>query len=150
MNQKILLATNGRESSFKVEDYAMQLSGLCGAKLTIICVLDDHLCHYGEVDTLAPLEARESFIDYVIKEQQESSKIIEEKLMHNAKLYQAHFKFILQQGEPIDVISTIANEDDFDLVLVGGQRSKKNRGFRTLSFADRLGNKTTKSIITVI
>ena len=150
MNQNILLATNGTESSFKVEDYAMQLSGLCGAKLTIVCVLDDNLCHYGEVDTLAPLEARETFIDYVIEEQQESSKKIEEKLIHKAKLYQTHFKFVLQQGEPIDVIATIANKDDFDLVLVGGQRSKKNRGFRTLSFTDRLSNKTSKSIITVI
>lgn len=150
MYKKILLATDGTPSSDKAENHALQLVANTNSELIIIHILNDNLCHYGEVDTLAPLEARESFIDYVIEEQKESSKEIEETIAQKSKSYQSHFEFKLQQGEPVDAIASIANKEDFDLLIVGGQRNKKKRGFRSLSFSDRLSNQTDKPIITVI
>jgi len=149
MNQHILLATDGTETSAQAEEHALQLSGLCGAKLTILHVLDDHLCHYGKVDTLAPLEARESFVDYVIEEQQQSSKTIEENLTQKSKLYQSSFKFEVQQGDPVVVVADYVNKENFDWVIIGGKRNKMKRGFRTLSFADKLNQQTNSHIITV-
>jgi len=152
MHKHILLATNGRVSSEKSENHALQLTVSCGIPLTVVHILDDHLCHYGKVDTLAPLEARESFISYVIEEQEEASHEIIKKFKQKAKTFGASFDFRLAQGEPIDVIASIAKSNtgndlnNIDLIIVGGHRSTQKRGFKGLSFADKLCSKIPKEI----
>ena len=150
MFQHILLATDGSENAHKAENYAMQLNASCGAKLTVVHVLDDKLCHYGKVDTLAPLEARESFISYVIEEQQEASQEILEELNTKAKNTGASFDFKLKQGVPLEQIALTAKEENVDLIIIGAQRSRKSRGIRTLNFTDKLSAQTPHSILSII
>ena len=150
MYKHILLATDGLEPSIKAETYALQLNVSNNIQLTVIHVLDDKLCHYGKVDTLAPLEARESFIDYVIEEQKEASKESLERLKTQANSLGANYELLIQAGEPVDVITSIANDSTIDLVILGGKRSKRARGFKSLCFADKLSSKIEQSIITII
>ena len=147
----LLLATDGSKSAQKVEDFAFQLSGNYGAKLTIVYALDDSLCHYGEVDTLAPLEARESFISYVIDEQKEvADKLAKALLEKAAKNNNAKYELKVRQGEPLDVIAAIAKEENVDVILVGGKRLKKSRGFKILTLSDKLGSQTDQNILTIV
>jgi len=150
MFKHLLLATDGSESATKAEDYALYQNANCGVKLTIIHVLDDKLCHYGKVDTLAPLEARESFISYVIEEQEEASKEIVQMLEDKAKVLNAKFDLKIHPGEPVEVVANIANKNNVDLIILGGQRSRRTRGFKSLSFADKLTSQTDHNIITIV
>jgi nucleotide-binding universal stress UspA family protein len=150
MVQHILLATDGSESAQQAENYALQLNASCGAKLTIAHILDNKLCHYGKVDTLAPLEARESFITYVIEEQQEASKEIVKILNNKAKALNAQFELTIKQGEPVSEVAAIAKEMNADIIILGGHRSRKSRGFRSLSFADKIATLTDQNILTVV
>lgn len=150
MYKNILLATDGSETSQLAEDYALQIYGNNDTKLTILHVIDEKLCHYGKVDTLAPLEARESFIEYVITELEEAAQDIDKMISEKAEKYGAKYTFKLKQGEPIDIISSTANEEDVDLVIIGGKRSKRNGGFKSVTFTDKLSGQTEKMILTVI
>jgi len=149
MYKHLLLATNGSKSANKAEDYALQLNASCGIKLTIVHILDDKLCHYGKVDTLAPLEARESFISYVIEEQKEASKEVIQKLENKAKKLNAKFEINIQQGEPVEQVATLAKTLKTDLIILGGKRSRHSRGFRTLGFADKLASQSDQNILTI-
>jgi len=150
MFKHMLLATDGSNAAKNAEDYAFNLNATCGMKLTILHVLDDKLCHYGKVDTLAPLEARESFISYVIEEQEEASKEIVTALEDKAKAMNATFELKIQAGEPVEIVTSFANKGSFDVLIIGGKRSKRTRGFKALSFADKLGSQVDHTIITVI
>ena len=147
----VLLATDGSKSSTKAEDYAFYLGHNHDVKLTIIYVLEDKLCHYGEVDTLAPLEARESFINYVIDEQKEVADEVAKALQQKANNYNnVEYVFKVTQGEPAEVIASVAKEDKVDLILLGGKRLKKKRGFRIISLTDKLTSLTERTISTII
>lgn len=148
--EHFLLATDGSNSAHNAEDYALKLSGGCGIKLTVLYVLDDHLCHYGKVDTLAPLEARESFISYVIEEQQEVADELNKKLNQAAINHKAEFTFIVRQGEPLKEISQLALELDIDQIIIGGKRPKKIRGFRMINLAEKLSAVTEKNIVNIL
>jgi len=150
MFKHILLATDGSKSAENAEDYALYLNANCGIKLTVLHVLDDKLCHYGKVDTLAPLEARESFMSYVIEEQEEASKEIVQMLENKAKAINAKFALIIQAGEPVDVVVSVANKESIDLIILGGQRSRRTRGFKGLSFADKLSAQIDQKIIRIV
>ena len=147
----VLLATDGSTSSCKAEDYALFLANKFNIKLTIVYVLEDKLCHYGEVDTLAPLEARESFITYVIDEQKMVANEIAKALTLKAKNHNnIKYAFKAKQGEPANIISKIAEDENADLILLGGKRFKKKRRFRLISLADKLTYLTERSILTII
>ena len=150
MFKHMLLATDGSDSAKSAEDYALYLNANCGIKLIILHVLDDKLCHYGKVDTLAPLEARESFISYVIEEQEEASKEIVQMLEDKAKAINATFELKIRPGEPVDVVASVANEENIDLIILGGQRSRRTRGFKGLSFSDKLSAQTDHKIIKMV
>ena len=146
----MLLATDGSDSTKNAEDYAFYLNANCGVELTIIHVLDDKLCHYGKVDTLAPLEARESFISYVIEEQEEASKEIIIILEEKAKIINAKFSLEIKAGKPVDGVASVAQEKNVDLIILGGKRSRRTRGFKGLSFADKLSAQIDHKIITMV
>lgn len=150
MFKHMLLATDGSESAKNAEDYAFYLNANCGTELTVLHVLDDKLCHYGKVDTLAPLEARESFISYVLEEQEEASKVIVKMLEDKAKAINAKFALKIESGEPVDIIASVANREKVDLIILGGQRSRRTRGFKGLSLADKLSAQTDHKIIKMI
>jgi len=147
----VLLATDNSKSSRKAEDYAFFLASSRNIKLTVIYVLEDKLCHYGEVDTLAPLEARESFIDYVIDEQKKVADEVSKALLLKAnKNDEIKYNFKIAQGEPAEVIASVSKEERVDLIIIGGKRLKKKRGFRIISLADKLTSLTDLSISTII
>lgn len=138
MYHHILLATDGSDSARKAEDFTLNLCCASGAELTVLHVQDDHLCHYGYVDQLAPGEAKEGFVQYVLAEQQEAGIRVLKEFTRKATTRGIEYKLKLLQGEPAEQIAAIAQKEEVDLVILGGGRAGGRRIFAHHNVADKV------------
>ncbi|OCC14170.1 Universal stress protein UspA [Dissulfuribacter thermophilus] len=127
MFKKILLATNGSESSKKAEDYALYLVKREGAELTVVHVLDDKLCHYGYVDQLVPGTTKEQFVSYIISECESTAQKVILEFTKKAEEQGLSFSLRLRKGEPYKEIVAVATEENMDLIIIGGRPPHKRR-----------------------
>lgn len=149
MFRRILLATNGSDSVKKAEDYALYLTKITGAELTVVHVLDDTLCHYGYVDQLLPSEAKESFVSYVISEGEAVSQEIMQEFSRKAASQEVNYSFKIKRGVPAQEIAALAYKDKSDLIIMGGRYPSRREGFRLVTFADKVIAQSVCSVMTL-
>lgn len=109
MYKKILVAYDSSEGSKKALDRAFKTAQLHNAQLYAIWI-QSKLPHYPE--TISE-----------VKQEQESAasfaKRLENELHHISKKYNYPIKFVYKQGHTTKTIITFAEEEHFDLIIVG-------------------------------
>ncbi|MFZ5759017.1 MAG: universal stress protein [Thermodesulfobacteriota bacterium] len=138
MYHHILLATDGSVSARKAEDFTLNLCFASGAELTVLHVQDDHLCHYGYVDQLVPGETKEGFVQYVLAEQQAAGDRILKEFTRKATTRGIVYKLKVQRGEPAEQIAAIAQQEEVDLVILGGSRAGGRKFFAHHSVVNKV------------
>ncbi|AEG17388.1 universal stress protein [Methanobacterium paludis] len=117
MNTRILLPTDGSESSKKAGEYAVSTANLNGADIIVLNVID--------TDYLNPLpqrDLREKLDEQLREEGKEAvekfkKKIEDEKCAGNCK--NINLITMLKQGKPSDVILETAEEEGVDQIIIG-------------------------------
>jgi nucleotide-binding universal stress UspA family protein len=126
MIKHILLATNGSKTSLRAEDYALHLAHTLKAALTTVCISDDWLMHYGEVDQLMTETTKEQFISYVNNTNDTDSQRILHNFSEKAEKQGVSHSFIVKSGKPEKDIVALAKEKAADLLVIGsGNRSNR-------------------------
>lgn len=147
---RILLATNGSESSAKAEEYALHLAKIEEAVLNVVIVMDDSLCHYARVDTLIPAAAGDEFIEYVISERKSEALSIIKRFSALADNEGIVFDFSIRQGNPVKEILGISSETGTDLLIIGGKRRSGIRGLIFSGTAEKIAAESLCTVMKII
>lgn len=128
--QKILLATNGKESARKAEDYAINLAAEKKLPLAIVYVRDSIWRRFSEeVDWLSTHRARKDFQKYM----EEYTDAEEERLFSRLEKILTEkgviFEMIALSGNPAEEIVKYEEKNGFDLIIIG---EKEKKGFARL------------------
>lgn len=145
----ILLATDGRESAIKAEEYALCLAKSAGAGLTVVYIMDDSLCHYGQVDTLAPAGTGDEFSNYVVSERESCARKVIERFNGLAESRDVGFDLEIRQGNPAQEIAAISAEIGADLVIIGGKKSPGVWGVKFTGTADKVASRCRCSVMII-
>lgn len=110
MYQKILLAAEGSKHSLKAADKAIALAKMnADAKVEVVYVVDSKT---SKSDALRQLDA------YGVSEKREERL---KDTVEKAKSAGVNYEIKLLRGEPAPTIIKYANENDFDLVVIGSR-----------------------------
>ncbi|MBI3354619.1 MAG: universal stress protein [Nitrospirae bacterium] len=123
--QKILLATNGKESAKKAEEYAINLAAEKKQPLIIIYVRDSIWHRFSEeVDWLSTHRARRDFQKYI----EDVIDAEEEAIFNRLKKILADkgvgFKMVTLYGDPAREIVRYAEDEGSDLIIIGDKDKK--------------------------
>ena len=128
--QKILFATNGKESAKNAEEYAMNLAIEKKLLLTIVYVRDSVWHRFSEeVDWLSTHRARKDFQKYMEEYTDAEEESLFSRLEKILTEKGVKFEMIALSGNPADEIVKYAEENGFDLIVIG---RKEKRGFSRL------------------
>ncbi len=128
--QKILLATNGKESAKKAEEYAINLAAENRLPLAIIYVRDSIWHRFSEeVDWLSTHRARKDFQKYIKEYADAEEEGIFSRLEKILTEKGINFEMIELSGNPADEIVNYSKDNNFDLIIVG---EGKETGLRRL------------------
>ena len=109
MFSKLLLATDGSEHSIRSAKYAVELAQQFGGTIDIVYVIDEKK---SKADVLHHVDKYD-----LKKERQEKIKPVLDLLVSENVEHHVHFS----HGEPAPTIIELANENDFDCVIVGSR-----------------------------
>ena len=145
--QRILLATNGKESAKKAEDYAINLASDKKLPLAIIYVRDSIWRRFSEeVDWLSTHRARKDFQKYMEEYTDAEEKALFSRLEKALTEKGIDFNMVALSGNPADEIIKYADENSFDLIVIGEKEKKgfaKIFGTTSSKIAKRAGCKVT-------
>ncbi len=74
------------------------------AYLFVLLHLDDHLCHYGEIDPLASTKSREEFVRYVRAEALAEIRNVQKELHEQLLTHRVLYQFICEHGPFLETI----------------------------------------------
>lgn len=128
--QRILLATNGKESAKKAEDYAINLAAEKKLPLAIIYVRDSIWRRFSEeVDWLSTHRARKDFQKYMEEYTDAEEKALFSRLEKALTEKGIDFEMVALSGNPADEIVKYSKDNNFDLIIIG---EGKEKGLRRL------------------
>lgn len=125
--EKILLATNGKESAKKAEEYAINLTIEKGLSLTIVYVRDSIWYRFSEeVDWLSTHRARRDFQKYIEEVIDAEEEAIFNRLKNILTDNGISSKMVTIYGDPAREIVKYAEDEGSDLIIIG---DKEKKGF---------------------
>lgn len=128
--QKILLATNGKESAKKAEDYAINLAAENRLLITVVYVRDSIWHRFSEeVDWLSTHRARKDFQKYMENYTDAEEEALFSRLEKILTEKEINFEMIALSGNPADEIVNYSKDNNFDLIIIG---EGKEKGLRRL------------------
>ncbi len=137
---KILLATDGSKHSTKTIEQSIKLAKKFDAEVTILYVIE-----------VNPQQGYDFFASYKTKEAEMESTA--EKILENTanSLREEGIKVNtrLEKGHPADIICEIAENENFELVILGGRGLGKISGMILGSVSNAVANCITKNIMIV-
>lgn len=147
MQKKILLAVNNSGSAERAGEYAIDLSGLEGADIIVLNVIDTYY-----LNSLPQRDLREK-LDKEFREEGKDAveryeKKIEDKkcdgICKNVKLIT-----MIKEGKPEDVILKTAEEENVDEIVIGKSEKAKMEKFFVGSTAERVVREATVPVSVV-
>jgi len=150
--QKILVAIDGSEPSERALEYAVEFAERWGAELTLLAVIPRVMLPVfpDEGFGATPIAAAKDFGQY-----QERMRTIYQNVLTEAEtdLRRDHpeVKVVtrLEEGRPSSTIVGVAEEDDFDLIVVGSRGIGGITGWILGSTSRRVVDSCTKPILIV-
>jgi nucleotide-binding universal stress UspA family protein len=115
---KILACTDGSGNSQKALEEAAKIAGGCNAdEVAIIHVYENFLTYYSEAPSISEIER---FSELENERKEERKKILSEALkFFEAKNIKA--STIFKEGHPSEVITSVASEGGFDMIVIGSR-----------------------------
>lgn len=147
MYRSIVVGTDGSETALAAVDQAAHLAGLCGGELTLVTA-------YRPVSTLAALAISGGAVGMVVPPTEtDDSQLAEAELV----LTQARERITgtdrvatrAQAGEPAEVILSVADELDADLVVVGSRGLRGVGRFLLGSVPNRVVHHAKRTVLIV-
>jgi len=140
MFKKILVPVDGSESSKKAFKYAAEIASKYNAKLTALYVVAKRVyAHIHELGVLAMLSN---------ELKKEGEKVLEE-IQEFAKNLGLKIETKLVHGFPAEEILHIAEEENYDLIVIGGKGLSGVRAFFLGSVADKVTHHAKCSVLIV-
>jgi nucleotide-binding universal stress UspA family protein len=107
--RKILVGVDGSSVSYRAAEVALDLANALSAQVTAIYVIPSPPVDYGRFFDLSALEMNE--------------EEIEKKIMHEVRVMAlskgAKLETKILKGKPSDVIVSLAEEEGYDLIVLG-------------------------------
>lgn len=129
--QKILVAIDGSKTSGKALGKAKKIGELLESNITIVYVMEDIMAH-----PYVHIKDYDGAIDQAFKDQ--GTKVLDEALKI-FKDYKGVVETLMEKGSPGNKIIQIAEEGEFDLIVIG------SRGLNAISRA-MLGSVSNKVV----
>ena len=145
INNNIVVAVDGSEASQEALDYAVELARQSKAALTGFFVIDGGWPDYIGNDWQSSKGARQGFLDYIQKEQEEQAEAARLQFEAAAGSINEH-RFSILAGDPTEMLIIQANAADTGMLVVG-QRIFQVSGRPSLrSLGKRLAAKATRPL----
>jgi len=142
----IVVAVDGSEASQEALNYAVELARQSNAALTGLFIIDGGWPDYIGNDWQSSQGARQGFLDYIRKEQEQQAEAARQQFASAADGIEVS-SFSVLGGDPIEMLITTANAADTDLFIVG-QRIFQVSGRPSLrSLSKRLAAKATRPLM---
>jgi nucleotide-binding universal stress UspA family protein len=137
--RKILVGVDGSSTSYKAAEVALDLAIALNAEVTAVYVIPSPPADYGRFLDLSSLEINE--------------EEVERKIMHEVRVMAlsrgVRLKTKISKGRPSDVIVSLAEEEGYDLIVLGntglGGAYRRMMG----SVASEVVNSTKKPVLLV-
>ncbi|MFW6282019.1 MAG: universal stress protein [bacterium] len=148
--EKILLAVDGSENSMKAAEKARDLALSTGASLTLITVVADNF-YYGSPDfsqNMSPGQMQELIEESKKQAEKKGEKILEEVETY-MKEKDIEVKKIIHYGDSAENICRVAEEDEFDLIVLADKGEGGVKRFLLGSTSDRVVRHADTSVLIV-
>lgn len=118
--RNIFVAVDGSEASQEALNHTVEIARQSNASLTGVFVIDSQWADYIGNDWQSAKGARQPFLDYILKEQEEQAEAARGQF-ESATKGLGTASFTLMAGDPTDTLIEVANNASTDL-LVFSQR----------------------------
>jgi nucleotide-binding universal stress UspA family protein len=115
MYKKILAGVDGSETSMKALQHAIDLAEVHGSELHIISVLEEFKLPFASQYELWASESHDEHMTRVLEEMNSALMRIKREDV------EIDVETRIEKGRPATVITTIADDEGFDLILVGAK-----------------------------
>ncbi len=139
--KRILMATDGSKHAEKTLNETIKLASALNAEVTIITVMEDPPSLAYMVPSDFFTQAKESHAKL--------SKEILEKAEQKLKEKGIETKILLKSGHPGEVICKVANEGNYDLVIIGSRGLNALEEFLLGSVSNRVAHCAKTSVYIV-
>lgn len=146
--KKMLVAVDGSKAAAKALNFALNLAEKCDAKVHIVSVVPP-------VDSLiprfTPMAPPSTFYTSIIDEREKRLKNMLSKALKEAREKKTKLKIStrLLKGRPADRIVQIANEEGFDIIVLGSRGLSGVEELVLGSVSDRVADNATCSVLIV-
>ena len=143
MYRKILAAVDGSDTSLLALSHAVELSLAYGSELTVLSVIDQMKLPFAAEYGLWAKESHEQLLRSVLENLNEIS----------FDLARSHPDLKVdprvEEGRPAEIIVGIAEDEGFDLIVMGSQGIGGVKGWVLGSVSDKVVNTCTKPLLIV-
>ena len=143
MYDRILVAIDGSDTSLLALSHAVELAKVFGSKLTLLSVIDNFKLPFSAEYGLGAQESHERLVRSVLESLNDVT----------VELGEAHpdltFDTRVEEGRPARIIIDIAEEEDFDLIVMGSQGFGLIAGWFLGSVSNEVVNSCTKPLLVV-
>ncbi len=143
MYDRILVAVDGSDTSLLALSHAVELAMVFGSELTLLSVIDKFKLPFSAEYGLEAQESHERLVQGVIENLNEVT----------VELGESHPDISVEprveEGRPAKIIVEVAEEEDFDLIVMGSQGFGLIAGWFLGSVSNEVVNSCTKPLLIV-
>lgn len=143
MYDRILVAVDGSDTSLLALSHAVELAKVFGSELTLLSVIDKFKLPFSAEYGLGAQESRERLVRGVLENLDKVT----------VELGESHPDIMIDprvgEGRPAKIIVEVAEEEDFDLIVMGSQGFGLIVGWFLGSVSDEVANSCTKPLLIV-
>ncbi len=143
MYDRVLVAVDGSETSLLALSYAVELATAFGSELTLLSVVDKSKLPFSAEYGLEAKESYERLGRSVLKNLEEVTLGLE------GSHPDLRFVSRVEEGRPAKIIVDVAEEEDFDLIVMGSQGFGFIAGWFLGSVSNEVVNTCTKPLLVV-
>ena len=118
MIKKILVAFDGSKHAQETLDFALDLAEKCSADVTVLSVAQHATTPLGMIGTPVPGEIIETYSKEVMDS---TAKALAEAVEKAKEKTNVKIEPKLMEGRPADTIIQVAEEEKFDLIVIGSR-----------------------------
>ena len=143
MYERILVAIDGSETSLLALSHAMELASVFGSELTLLSVIDKFKLPFSAEYGIGAIESHEQLVRSVLENLNDVT----------VKLGETHPNLKIdtrvEEGRPAKIIVDTAEDEGFDLIVMGSQGFGLITGWFLGSVSNEVVNSCTKPLLLV-
>ena len=144
--KKILVAFDGSEHAIKTLDFALDLAEKCSADVTILSVSHHSTTPIGMITTPVPGEILETYSKELMDS---TAKVLSDAVEKAREKTNLKIEPKLMEGRPADTIVQVAEEEKFDLIVLGSRGLSGIKRFFLGSVSNEVVNQAKCPVLVV-